>query len=35
MKRILENIFASSRKDWAAKLNDALWAYRTAFNTTI
>lgn len=35
MQRILENIVASSRKDWAAKLNDALWAYRTAFNTSI
>ena len=26
---------ASSRKDWAAKLNDALWAYETAFKTFI
>ena len=26
---------ASSRKDWAAKLNDALWAYGTAFKTFI
>ena len=34
LKRILEKTVASSRKDWAAKLNDALWAYRIAFNTS-
>ncbi|KAI5317261.1 hypothetical protein L3X38_036968 [Prunus dulcis] len=30
IKQILEKVVNSTRKDWAAKLNDALWAYRTA-----
>ncbi|XP_014523382.1 uncharacterized protein LOC106779719 [Vigna radiata var. radiata] len=30
IKRILEKTVATSRKDWSQKLDDALWAYRTA-----
>ena len=35
MKKILGETVASSRKDWASKLDDALWANRTAFKTSI
>ncbi|XP_016178297.1 uncharacterized protein LOC107620682 [Arachis ipaensis] len=35
IKRILEKIMKPHRKDWSAKLTDALWAYRTTYKTPI
>ncbi|XP_019239979.1 PREDICTED: uncharacterized protein K02A2.6-like [Nicotiana attenuata] len=35
LKRILEKIVGSSRKDWSLKLDDALSEYRIAFKTLI
>ncbi|XP_058734008.1 uncharacterized protein LOC131605698, partial [Vicia villosa] len=35
IKRILEKTVSSSRKDWSQKLDDALWAYRTAYKAPI
>ncbi|KAK8919010.1 hypothetical protein KSP39_PZI021786 [Platanthera zijinensis] len=35
IKTILEKTVNINRKDWAHKLNDALWAYRTAYKTPL
>ena len=35
IKSILEKTVDSSRKNWSKKLDDAIWAYRTAFKTPI
>ncbi|XP_075096279.1 uncharacterized protein LOC142174393 [Nicotiana tabacum] len=33
--RILEKTVSANRKNWSGKLDDALWAYRTAYRTPI
>ena len=35
VKNILKKIIRTDGRDWAAKIPDALWAYRTAFKTPI
>nr|GEZ41182.1 reverse transcriptase domain-containing protein [Tanacetum cinerariifolium] len=35
LKRILERIVGENRAAWSKKLDDALWAFRTAFKTPI
>ena len=35
LKRILERSVGANRKDWSDKLDEALWAFRTAYKTPI
>ena len=35
IKRILEKIVQPNRKDWSTRLDDALWAHRTAYKAPI
>ena len=35
IKSILQKTIGTTRKDWSLKLDDALWAYRTAYKTPL
>ena len=35
IKNILMKVVNANRKDWALRLHDALWAYRTSFKTIL
>ena len=35
IKQILEKTVNPNRKDWSLRLNNALWAYRTAYKTSL
>ena len=35
IKNILEKTVSTSKKDWSVKVDDALWAYKTAYKPLI
>nr|AFJ66190.1 hypothetical protein 7G9.3 [Boechera stricta] len=35
IKSILHKTVSTIRKDWTVKLDDSLWAYRTAYKTSL
>lgn len=35
IKHILEKVVSPLRKDWSLKLDEAAWAYRTAYKTPL
>ena len=35
IKKILQKVVRLDRNDWSLKLEDALWAYRTAYRSPI
>ena len=35
IKKILEKTMSVTRKDWAKRIDDNLWAYRTSFKTPL
>ena len=35
IKNILEKTVSTSKKDWSVKVDDALWAYKTAYKPPI
>ena len=35
IKNIFEKTVNTSRRDWLVKLDDALWAYRTAYKSPL
>ncbi|MGI4673536.1 hypothetical protein ACR2XN_29155, partial [Klebsiella pneumoniae] len=35
IKSVLEKVVNPNRKDWSTRLDEALWAYRTAYKTPL